>query len=69
MNLKSEIIRFSKEIGIDEVGFASADPFLKEKEILQERKRKQLLRCPDNKMHFRRGGVSCGNPTILTWKT
>jgi len=43
MNLKSEIIRFSKEIGIDKVGFASADPFLKEKEILQERKRKQLI--------------------------
>lgn len=43
MELKSEIIHFSKQIGVDKVGFASADPFLKEKEILQQRKKKQLI--------------------------
>lgn len=33
-NLKAEIIDFSKEIGIDKIGFASADPFLELKKRL-----------------------------------
>ena len=38
-SLKEEIIAYSKKIGIDKIGFASADPFteLKERLIQQER--------------------------------
>jgi len=38
MNLKRDIIQFSQSIGIDRVGFTDASPFLKEREILWERK-------------------------------
>jgi len=43
MNLKQDIINYSKFIGIDRIGFATADPFLEEREILQERKAKGLI--------------------------
>ena len=37
--LKEEIIKYSKEIGIDKIGFASADPFVTLKERLVEHRR------------------------------
>lgn len=43
MNLKQEIIHFAKQIGFDQVGFTTAEPFLKEKEILAEKQAKNLI--------------------------
>jgi len=43
MHLKQEVIAFAKKIGFDRVGFATAEPFFKEKELLAERKAKNLL--------------------------
>ncbi len=42
MNLKQEIINFSKKIGL-RAGFTSAEPFLKEKEILVKKRAKNLI--------------------------
>jgi len=60
MNLKQEVISFAKKIGFDLVGFTTAGPFLKEKEILAEKKARNLLspfeetdvelRCDPNKI-------------------
>lgn len=60
MNLKQEIIDFAKRIGFDKVGFTTAEPFLEEKELLIEKKAKNLLspfeehdvqlRCDPNKI-------------------
>ena len=43
MNLKREIIHFAKKIGLDRVGFTTAEPFLKEKEILADRMARNLV--------------------------
>ncbi|HHX24677.1 MAG: tRNA epoxyqueuosine(34) reductase QueG [Tepidanaerobacteraceae bacterium] len=43
MSLKQEIINFAKTIGLDKVGFTTAEPFLKEKEILLEKKANNLI--------------------------
>jgi len=43
MALAEDIRKFAKSIGLDAVGFASAEPFLQEKEILLEKKAKTLL--------------------------
>lgn len=43
MDIKQDIICFSKEIGLDKVGFTTAKPFLQEKEVLLERKAKNLI--------------------------
>jgi epoxyqueuosine reductase len=43
MGLKEDIRKFAKDIGMDAVGFAPAEPFLQEKEILQEKKARGLL--------------------------
>lgn len=43
MSLKSEIKQYAQAIDFDAVGFASAEPFLEEKNILEEKKAKGLL--------------------------
>jgi len=43
MDLKQEIKDFGKKIGLDAVGFASAEPFFREKEILRERESEGLI--------------------------
>lgn len=43
MNLKQEVICFAKQLGFDRVGFTTAEPFLKEEEILLKKKAKNLL--------------------------
>jgi epoxyqueuosine reductase len=43
MDLKQEIVYFANKIGLDRVGFTSAEPFLKEKKILAERIAKNLV--------------------------
>lgn len=43
MGLKEDIKKFAKDIGLDAVGFASANPFLEEKKILEQKKAKGLL--------------------------
>jgi len=43
MSLKREVISFAKKLGFDRVGFATAEPFLKEKELLAEKMAKNML--------------------------
>lgn len=43
MNLKQEIINFAKQIGFDRIGFTTAEPFLRERAILTEKKSKKLI--------------------------
>ncbi|WP_245523177.1 tRNA epoxyqueuosine(34) reductase QueG [Thermosediminibacter oceani] len=60
MGIKEKIINFAKSIGLDKVGFTTAEPFLSEREILLERKEKGLfspfeendveLRCDPNEL-------------------
>ncbi|HHW03098.1 MAG TPA: tRNA epoxyqueuosine(34) reductase QueG [Thermoanaerobacterales bacterium] len=43
MGLKEDIKKFAEDIGLDVAGFASAEPFLEEKKILEQKKEKGLL--------------------------
>ncbi|MCG0276345.1 MAG: tRNA epoxyqueuosine(34) reductase QueG [Thermosediminibacteraceae bacterium] len=43
MSIKEQIINYAKKIGFDKIGFTTAEPFLKEKEILLEKKKRGLL--------------------------
>jgi len=43
MKLKQEVLEFAKDIGFDMVGFATTEPFFKEKEFLAEKLAKDLL--------------------------
>ncbi|WP_148866601.1 tRNA epoxyqueuosine(34) reductase QueG [Thermosediminibacter litoriperuensis] len=60
MSVKEKIINYAKSVGVDKVGFTTAEPFLAEREILLERKELGLfspfeendveLRCHPNKL-------------------
>ncbi|SCY94952.1 tRNA epoxyqueuosine(34) reductase QueG [Alkaliphilus peptidifermentans] len=43
MNLKQDIITFSKTIGVDLIGFTSAEPFEEIRATLEDRKKRNLL--------------------------
>lgn len=43
MKLKEDIKHFAKHLGFDAIGFTSAEPFLEEKDILEDKKEKGLL--------------------------